>query len=308
MSTTTIVADPVAGWYEDPLSPSAVRWWNGRGWTEHTQSPPAPPGDFATSWATFSDGPSTTPAIVHTVVAASTTSAQRSPSRNEYIPMRGHMTGVDHTADVVTGRSWLQPTHWSTSAVWAMAFTPWINTAITVTIGVLAAVGARWFVMSAALLLMPLLWIVFAMRDRRRLLEFGYEKRASWAWVLLSPIAYLIARGVRVHRVSGRGWAPLWVLLANVVIVAGVDLGVFVAVQADLLPQHIHSLEATIANDYASQGVAATVRCPTVGVTLLPGSSFLCTANAAGRTESIAVHVSAAGRLSYLPATATPGS
>jgi hypothetical protein len=79
-------------------------------------------------------------------------------------------------------------------------------------------------------------------------------------------------------------------------------------VQADLLPQQLQSLETSIAGDYASKGVAATVTCPTAGVTLLPGSSFHCTADAAGRTQSIAVHVSATGRVSYAPAGTTPGA
>ena len=26
-----------AGWYPDPQIPSAVRWWDGRAWTSHTQ-------------------------------------------------------------------------------------------------------------------------------------------------------------------------------------------------------------------------------------------------------------------------------
>ncbi|AUG81060.1 hypothetical protein CFP65_6404 [Kitasatospora sp. MMS16-BH015] len=40
------------GWYQDPFAPTAVRWWDGAAWTEHTQphpqapppsTPPAPP-------------------------------------------------------------------------------------------------------------------------------------------------------------------------------------------------------------------------------------------------------------------------
>jgi hypothetical protein len=222
--------------------------------------------------------------------------------------MRGHISAAEHATAAPVEHDWMRPTHWSTRGVWAMAFTPWLSAVIVFTLGVLVAVGARWYVLLAAVLLMPLLWISFAVRDRRRLAEFGYEKRASWAWVLLGPLAYLIARGARVHRVSGRGWAPLWVMLVNVLLVAGTGVGVAMVVQADLLPQQLQSLETSIAGDYASKGVAATVTCPTAGVTLLPGSSFHCTADAAGRTQSIAVHVSATGRVSYAPAGTTPGA
>ncbi|MBP7973261.1 MAG: DUF2510 domain-containing protein, partial [Candidatus Nanopelagicales bacterium] len=31
---------PVAGWYADPQDGSMVRWWDGVGWTDHTQSHP----------------------------------------------------------------------------------------------------------------------------------------------------------------------------------------------------------------------------------------------------------------------------
>ena len=294
MSTSTMEAIPVAGWYEDPLTPSAMRWWNGQGWTEHTQAPPSPAGDFASSWATFFDGPSAAPAApavaplpaapaapavtapalaptaptVSAPVFAPTLSTEPTPApafsteptpapaltADDDLLTRSRPARDDRVATVAAESSWLRPTHWNTPGVWMMAFTPWISVVIAAALGVLAAVGAAWYVMLAAILLMPLLWIAFAVRDRRRLAGFGYQKRASWAWVILSPFAYLIARGVRVHRVSGAGWAPLWVLLVNVVIVAGAGLGVSLFVKADLLPQQLHSLETTIANDYAGPG------------------------------------------------------
>jgi hypothetical protein len=222
--------------------------------------------------------------------------------------MRGHSAGADRRSIKPADRDWLRPTRWSTPAVWAMSFTPWISAAVAFVVGVLAAFGARWYVMLGAVLLIPLLWIDFAVRDRRRLLRMGYDKRPSWAWALLSPFAYLIARGVRVHRVSGRGWAPLWVLLANIVLVGAANLGVSMVVQAALLPQQIRALESTIADDYARHGVTATVACPDAGISLQPGSSFQCTAaDSAGRTESVTVNVSASGRVAYAPASTTPG-
>ncbi len=303
MSPSTMEADPVAGWYEDPLTPTAMRWWNGQGWTEHTQAPPSPAGDFASSWATFFDGPSAAPAApavapvpaapavapvpaapaaptvtapvlaptAPTVTApllaptlsteptaAPTLATDPTPAPaltvDDDLLTRSRSARADRVATVAAESSWLRPTHWNTPGVWLLAFTPWISVLIAATLGVLATVGAAWYVMLAAALLMPLLWIAFAVRDRRRLAGFGYQKRASWAWVILSPFAYLIARGVRVHRVSGGGWAPLWVLLVNVVLVAGAGLGVSMFVKADLLPQQLHAFETTIANDYAGPG------------------------------------------------------
>ena len=33
---------PPPGWYPDPAGGAGTRWWDGQGWTEHAQQPPAP--------------------------------------------------------------------------------------------------------------------------------------------------------------------------------------------------------------------------------------------------------------------------
>ena len=142
--------------------------------------------------------------------------------------------------------AWLRPTRWSTPGVWAMSFTPWSTVLIAFTTAALIALGAAWFVVLGAVVLPLLLWIAFAVRDRRRLAVLGYGKRASWAWVLLSPAAYLIARGIRVHRASGHGWAPFWVLLVNIVVVAGAVFGMALVIEAPSAPRQVESVVTTI--------------------------------------------------------------
>jgi hypothetical protein len=132
-----------------------------------------------------------------------------------------------------------------------MSFTPWLTLLSAIAFAVLVALGAAWFVVLGAAVLPPLLWIDFAIRDRRRLTTLGYDKRPSWAWVLLSPVAYLIARGIRVHRTVGRGWAPLWVLLANIVIIAGANIGVAVVAEATSAPPQVDSLETAVTHNLA---------------------------------------------------------
>lgn len=41
MTETATQTAPVPGWYQDPQG-QGLRWWDGTGWTTHTQQPAAP--------------------------------------------------------------------------------------------------------------------------------------------------------------------------------------------------------------------------------------------------------------------------
>lgn len=57
---------PVAGWYEDPQDAANVRWWDGIGWTDHTQARPSEhpsvPADPAPAAPVVAPTPAATPA------------------------------------------------------------------------------------------------------------------------------------------------------------------------------------------------------------------------------------------------------
>ncbi len=240
MSIQLEATAPVAGWYEDPLSPSAARWWNGFGWTEHTQAP------SAAAHVGLASEPS---AWVGRPAMAVGTAAPAVPKVDSPRPRSGRSAAAAGGRRAPVMPAWLRPTRWNTPGVWAMSLTPWTSVVIAFTIGALVTLGAPSLVVLAAVLLPVLLWITFAVRDRRRLAVLGYQKRASWAWVLLSPVAYEIARGIRVHRASGHGWAPLVLLLANTVIVAGAAVGVAFVVEAPSAPQPVNSVESSITHN-----------------------------------------------------------
>jgi len=62
--------------------------------------------------------------------------------------------------------------------------------------------------------------VVLAITDRRKLLADGYETAPSAWWMLLSPLAYLISRGIHVSREKGKGWAPLVVYIVLSIVLA----------------------------------------------------------------------------------------
>jgi hypothetical protein len=146
----------------------------------------------------------------------------------------GHVSEQD-------SRAWspsvtIAPNRWNTGGAWALSASPLI--------GALSGVGiffarsyapqAWWWTLSIALL--PLLWMLAAAtRDRARLEIFGWVRRPSRWWLLLGPLAYLIARTVYLRRHSGGGSAPLWwfgittILLVSLVVAGFLLAAGFVA-------------------------------------------------------------------------------
>lgn len=108
---------------------------------------------------------------------------------------------------------------WSTLPVWLIAFHPWVQVA-----AVIAALGYAQYLPEYVpwlILLVPYpLSILFAVFDRSLLGRLGHARRATPAWILLAPLAYLIARGVATKRETGKGFAPLVMLILNGILVA----------------------------------------------------------------------------------------
>ena len=70
------------------------------------------------------------------------------------------------------------------------------------------------------------LTVLFAYLDWRQLRGRGFDRPFHWAWgFLVPPWVYVIGRSVVVRRQSGRGLAPLWVLIAvEVVVLIGLSI------------------------------------------------------------------------------------
>lgn len=57
-----------------------------------------------------------------------------------------------------------------------------------------------------------------AVWDYRRLTRLGFVRPFHWAWAFLSIAVYVIGRSVVVRKQSGRGLAPIWVMIAVTVL------------------------------------------------------------------------------------------
>mgnify|MGYP001553846043 CR=1 FL=1 len=182
------------GWYADPSGGDGQRWWDGSAWTSHVQAPlgatPLPTANQRQSMA-----------------AVPLPAVQRVNS------------GVEDT-----------------KAVWWIAFSPlWsiVPQAIIVST-IMALTSADPVVFIPALIVVNLLlwavvlWMAFA--DHARLRAGGNPTAASPFWVLLTPLAYLIARATHVRVYASGAWSVvIWWCVATIFAPGLAVLGVFAA-------------------------------------------------------------------------------
>lgn len=125
------------------------------------------------------------------------------------------------------------PTRAYTGSVWAIATMP-VWTTLNV-LGLILGLGDLYstFLVILTSVLIFIITIAFAIHDHKVMLNSLHPTAASPWWMLLSPLFYLISRGVHVSRTVGQGWAPLVVFLicslmpAAVVLAFGTLYGFF---------------------------------------------------------------------------------
>lgn len=133
------------------------------------------------------------------------------PTEGTYIPFQSAPQGsTGFTRSLTYTRSvwWIcgQPV-WSIVPQLVLIALVGLHAATTLTLGLAALNLASWFVL-----------IALASADRSALLTGGNRSAASPLWMLLSPLAYLIARSIQVRRWDASGWVPLiWWIVATVI-------------------------------------------------------------------------------------------
>lgn len=167
-----------------------------------------------------------------------------------------------------------------TASVWIMAFVP----VLLLVVSLLLLLG---FGSTMAAWVTPGIWtasyvlvVALAIADRFSLGRAGYEHRASWAWALLTPPVYLIARSMNLARVGPLGFAPVLVWAALGLLQIGSVL-VVPGIMISALPQVFTAqAEQSIASDASIIGADLNVSC-TKTLPVLIGQTFSCAATAA---------------------------
>lgn len=305
---------PAAGWYQDPNDDNAMRWWDGSGWTDHTQ-PIAPE-------------PAPSPVVAATRTATTEGSAGGAWVSNYTEDELALYTGkpTELTSGATTGRTMLEFTgtvpDWrrdrvtaQTPAAWLLAVSPLLWAIFSVFWTMLAVPAGMpaipWWIALPALIVLT---VLFAALDARALRQRGVSA-PSVAFILLSPLAYLIARAVVVRRSGASGIGPLVMnILSSALLGAFLALAVMGAlVLASGGPgasaMTSRSVETTIEGDLSAKGTPADVDCSAAAGSIGPNSSFHCIATAAdGAKQDLLVTLDDRNRMKYQATGAAPAA
>jgi hypothetical protein len=229
------VANIPAGWYPDPMGLPQRRWWDSSSWTQHVTPQHDAPHPPSSGHATDSHRNRTANAThqgsgsVGTLTQTRPTDAvEQTRARSSVVvdvPEMAHAYIPMAVNTPVQFRRPAGPRASGTAAVWMIAVMPAVQLAAVLALILVLEDFGRF--MQVAVAFVFFLWTaVLASHDKRRLLTLGHRAAATPWWILLTPLAYLIARTQCVRKQGGHGSAPMWVyiLLSTIPAVVAVSL------------------------------------------------------------------------------------
>ena len=108
----------------------------------------------------------------------------------------------------ITSGTMTAPTSANTAAVWLITVLPTIALCAAAVLLLFAPDFYTPFTLGALAFVFAIAGVALAFTDRRQLTLRSHQSTASPAWILLTPLGYLIARAVNTKRQAGRGVAP----------------------------------------------------------------------------------------------------
>lgn len=103
--------------------------------------------------------------------------------------------------------------HLQSVEIWAIALLPMLQLLLSLLVLAAFSTGPSVIYMAVIWLAPYPVTLVLAFFDYRSLSRRGVDRPASWLWALGSAPLYLVARAVRLSRISGAGYGPLAVFL-----------------------------------------------------------------------------------------------
>lgn len=181
-----------AGWYPDPQSGGAVRWWDGAQWTVHAPQATAPVASGG--WV----APAPVRVDTNTVWIWLAIVASVLPLGGLFfIDWNGYMNTI------------MLPSATHNSGAFVSGIVQW-------QVRMLLISGVSWLWMGV--------FILFSWLDWRELRRRGVPLPFSWAWSFFALLGggaavYVIGRTVVLkRRTESGGWAPLWVWIGATVL------------------------------------------------------------------------------------------
>jgi hypothetical protein len=180
----------------------------------------------------------------------------------------------------------------NTPGGWVIALLPLAQLVGTLLVVASAGSGGTNVAVVLSLLIAPyFVSIPFAVADQRALRRHGYDRAASWAWVLFSAPIYLIARAIRIVMRAGNGFGPVLVWGALVLLQVGSIIAV-PGLVISALPQVFSDQAAQSIQQSATVfGPITSVKCPTPPATVM-GQQFTCTLYRIGSGQTYKVTAS----------------
>ena len=197
MTNPTNSGQAVAGWYPTAPGAAQLRWWDGSQWTDHFHTI----GLDAPATLTAPEGTSaSTPWIWIFALLP--------------LAQLAELPFLTHVYSVIFSAGFTNP-----SAISTIEFAP----------------DSGYFALQGIGLLVYGIYVVLAVLDYRTLKARGVPRPFHWAWAFLSPLVYIIGRTVVVRRRTGKGMAPMWVIIVTLVVTMIVAFAIVIPILTEAI-------------------------------------------------------------------------